>query len=136
MLGRAISSHLKPLKEVAEDGFEVDVKRGEIHSCFPMISSYCCDFLEKKKTSAAWLGAGRGQPSNGFHGTYENKVRSRRNSSCVVGEMSDTRRKLVEKQAEAASLAGMGLSTTMREVLGQIVALLSQQSLAKWPCFF
>lgn len=34
MLGRAVSSFLESLKEVAEGGFEVEVKGGEISSCF------------------------------------------------------------------------------------------------------
>lgn len=39
MLGRAISSFLELLKEVAEGGLEVGVKCGETRNCFPMIVS-------------------------------------------------------------------------------------------------
>lgn len=50
-------------------------------------------------------------------------------------ETDDTRRKVVEKQAEVVSLGGTFGSTRRPEVQSEIVALLSKQSLAEKTSF-
>lgn len=51
----------------------------------------------------------------------------------MVAEKTDTRRKVVEKQAEAASLGERGRSTGRREVQSWAAAQRSEQALAEWP---
>lgn len=85
--------------------------------------------------SAAPHRAGGRLPCFGCHNTYEDRVRGRKSSSRVVPKTVDTRGKLREKQAEAASLGRRRGSTRRREVQSEISELLSQQSLAKWLSF-
>lgn len=61
MLSRSMSFLLKPLKKVAKDGFEIEVKDGEIRNCCLMAASYCCDISEGKNLSAIQHGDGRPQ---------------------------------------------------------------------------
>lgn len=116
LLGQAISSLLKQLKEAAEGGFAVGVRDGEIRNSFSMIASYCCDIRETKNESAVWHGAGRLQPCARCRTTYEHRVRGRKSSSCVVAKTTDTERKVGKKQTEAASLSGRGHSIRRRKV--------------------
>lgn len=60
--------------------------------------------------SAVWQDADRRQPCVGFRTTYEDKVRGGKPSSRLAAETTDMRRKLVEKQAKAASLSERGLN--------------------------
>lgn len=55
-------------------------------------------------------GAGRRKSCASCHSTNENWLGARKSSSRVVAETTDTKRKVVEKQAEAASLSGRGHS--------------------------
>lgn len=59
MLGRAMLSLLKPLKEAGDGALEIKVKDGAIRICFLMIASYCCQISEARDTSADRHGAGR-----------------------------------------------------------------------------
>lgn len=61
LLGRAFSPLLKPLKNVAESGFQADVKDVEMRNFFSMIASYCCNLFEAKDVFAARHSAGRRQ---------------------------------------------------------------------------
>lgn len=47
MPSRELQFLLKPLKEIAEGGFEAAAKIREIRNCFPVIVSYCCVFLKR-----------------------------------------------------------------------------------------
>lgn len=58
MLSRATSFFLKPLKKIAEGGFEVEVKSGKICSCFPVTVSHCCEISEAEDLSAVGHEAG------------------------------------------------------------------------------
>lgn len=82
--------------------------------------------------SAAWHAAGRRQPCDSFHSTFEDRVKGRKRSSSGVTETIDTTRKVVEHPAEAASLGERDRSARRQEIQSEIYALLSQQFLAKW----
>lgn len=53
----------------------------------------------------------------------------------MVAETSGAKKKVREKQIEAASLDEEGRSTSRREIQSEIAALLSHQSLAEWTPF-
>lgn len=111
------------------------MKEGEIRICFPTVASYSCNLSETKVTSKAGHGAGRRKPCARCYSTYEDRVTGRKTSSCVAAETTDTRRKLGEKQAEAASLCGRDRSTRRPKIQSEVVALLHEQFPAKWPSF-
>lgn len=133
MLSRAMSSHLRLLREAAEGGFEVEVKSGEIRHCFLSIGSSCCHILEAKEVFAIWNQAGRWEPRVRCHSTYGDRVRDRKCSSRVVAATTVTKRSVEDKQAEAASLGGKGCNKRRAEVQSKRAVLLSKQFLAGWP---
>lgn len=94
--GRAMSSLMKPLKEVAEGGFDVEVKSEETSSFFQMIVSYCGDISKKKIPSAAHQKAGRRKASFKCHSTYDDKLRGTTSLSTLVVKTTDTRREAEE----------------------------------------
>lgn len=98
----------KPLKEAAEGRFAVEVRDGERSNCFLMIESSCC---EARDMSAVWLEVRRRHSCDRRRSTYEDGVRGRTSTSCVVAKKISTKRKVGEKQAEAASLGGRSRST-------------------------
>lgn len=132
-LGQTLSFLLNPLKESAESVFEVEVKDREIRSCFSTLLSYRCNVPEVKGMFAARCGAGRWQSCVSCHSTYEDMLRGRKNSSRVMAETTGRIRKVVEKQVEALSLGGRSLCTKRREAHSEVVALLSQRTLAPRP---
>lgn len=95
-----------------------------------MIVPYFRISHEMKDVSAVLHGARRRQHCSRCHSTYENRLRGRKITSCVVAEKIDTKRKVVDKQAEVANLGGRDLGTRKREVQKK-TALLSTQSLAE-----
>lgn len=86
MLGPAIFSLLKPLKKVAERGFEVEMRSGKIFDYVLMILSDCGDISEGMHVYEIWLEARTHQPCFISHSTHEDKVRGTRNQSRVVAE--------------------------------------------------
>lgn len=98
---------LKLFKDVEEGGCRLKAKVAEIRDCFFRILVYCCDIPAARGMSAAQQKARRQQLSIRRHSRSEERVRGRRRSSRVVVETTDTRRKIVEMRAEAASLEGI-----------------------------
>lgn len=94
---------------------EVEVKKGEIRNCFPMVVSYCCNTSEAKSTSTVRHGAGKRNFCVRCRSTHEDRVRVRKRSSRLVAETIETRKEGVGKQVEAASWDGRGLTTGRRE---------------------
>lgn len=81
-----------------------------------MIVLYCCDISEAKDVSAARHGAGRSEPRTRCYSTYEDSVRSRNSSSCVVAKATNTKSKIGEMPPKSAILGGRGYFTKTREV--------------------
>lgn len=135
MLNRAVSSLLKPLREVAEGGLEVKFRGGEIRSCFRMLLLYCCNITEAKDISGVRHGAGNRQPCVRCHRKYVGRVRGGKSSSRLVPATVNTRRKEREKQAEAAGLRGRGSSTRKQQAQRELADLPSKQSLPEGPPF-
>lgn len=99
IVGQAISSLLKQLKEAAQGRFEIKVRGGEIGNCFPMIASYCCDIPESKNIFAIRQRAGRRQSCVVCHSTYEDRVRGKKISSRMVIKTKSTSR-ITEKSGQ------------------------------------
>lgn len=59
MLGREMSFLLKPLKQSAEEEFEIKVKGGDLRRHFSMEASHFCDTLEAKNMPGLQLEAAR-----------------------------------------------------------------------------
>lgn len=109
MLDRSTSSLSSSLKKAAKGGFEIEVKHGVIHSCFPEKVSYCSSILKIEGVAAIWHGDTRRQSCVRCHSTYEDRVWGGNSSSRVVTEITDTTRKEREMQKETASLEGNGV---------------------------
>lgn len=71
MLGKAMSSLFKPLKQAPSGLFEVSLGCQESQKCFPMLISYCCDISTAKDMSAVWHDAERQHPCVRCSSTYE-----------------------------------------------------------------
>lgn len=90
MLNEAISPLLKPLKQIAEKGFEGSLEKGEFWECVPMIISYCSKVSEAKILPAPLHGAGGQHPCVRRQSTYENMIMGRKRSTRVVAETMET----------------------------------------------
>lgn len=84
-------------------------------TCFPTVSSYLCNISGAKYMTTAQHEAGRQQTCVRRRGTSEDRMKAGKSSIRRVAETADTRRKVVQKQAEAASLSGTGPNTRKRK---------------------
>lgn len=107
----------------------------EIPSPLPTIVSYCCKLSGAEAMSAVRHKAPRRQACITCHSSYQNNMKGRESSSIFAAETIDTRKKLVERQADAASLSRGAYSTREQELQSGIADFLSQQSVAEWPPF-
>lgn len=99
MLGKAISFLLKPLKWIAESGFQILPGSKDTRKCFPMIVLYCCEISEAMDMSAVRHGSRIRPFCAKCHSRHETMVMGRESSGLVVAETTKMRR-TVEKVAE------------------------------------
>lgn len=98
------------------------------------ITSYCCNIFEAKDVSAALHSSEKQLRYLRRYSTYELMLGSRRRSSHVRKETTETRRRVIKLQKWSRFLAATGLSTRQREILDGKDYLLCEQLLAEKMC--
>lgn len=125
MLGKALSSRLKPLQRNDESGFEVSLRSEGTQKWFLMFIFYSCNVPKANHMSAVWHSAERKQLCVSCRSPQEDIVVGRRRSSRVQTETMDVRRRVKEMQEDAAHVTKRDRRKRIRKVAGKTDSLLS-----------